>query len=77
MSPDGTRIFGYSGPRPIPNMIQNITNARNTVQTSGTGAIVPELFVPTALPYLMDQQLSTVINSISNSSQNNFDNQYG
>lgn len=77
MSPDGARIFGYSGPRPIPNMIENITNAANHVQSLGTGWIVPELYVPSTTPHLMDQQLTTVINTISSTAENTFDTQYG
>jgi len=46
MTPEGNRIFWYSGPRPIPNMIQNIENAVASVQNAGTWSLAQELYRP-------------------------------
>ena len=77
MTPDGTRIYGYSGPRPIPNMVQNVENAWTHVQSLGTGAIARELYVPTAVPSLTDQQLISLSDRISMQASNSFDLDYG
>ncbi len=77
MTPEGVRIFWYSGPRPISNMLENVSNAFNTVQWAAAGWVLKTLFVPTALPSLSDQQLNRVHGEVSTQARGTFDTQYG
>jgi len=58
-------------------MVQNVENAWTHVQSLGTGAIARELYVPTAVPSLTDQQLISLSDRISMQASNSFDLEYG
>ena len=77
MSPTWERIFGYSWPRPIENMIENINNARSFVQTSGTWAIQQELYVTAWLPELQEASLDRMMQNFESQATNGFDSQFG
>lgn len=77
MTPDGTRLFWYSGPRPIPNMIQNIENALNHVQRMGTWWVETELYTPYLVPEVTEKRLKSLSRWISQTAENSFDRQYG
>ncbi len=77
MTPDGSRIYWYSGPRPIANMKQNIENAWSHVQTLWTWWILPEVYRTSSVPELSEQSLTNIQNNVSQVAVSWFDKQYG
>ncbi len=76
MTPTWERIFWYSWPRPVANMIENVSNAWTFVQTSGTWVIAQELYRPWVLPELNESSLELMQNRFITEANNSFDTQY-
>jgi len=77
MTPDGRRVYGYSWPRPIANMTQNIENARSHVQTLWEGWLVQDPYPAWSVPALADNNLTNIRRSVSLTAENGFDSTYG
>lgn len=63
LAPNGERLYGYSGPRPVSNMLANLKNAKDYVTTQGFSNQVAYQYepVPSVLP--TENQLNTLIDN--------------
>ncbi len=77
MTPSGERIYGYSGPRAVDNMLANLDQAVNYVKTSSSNLVInynyekKEQVIPT------EDQLNNLINNYQYTLLGSYDYVYG
>lgn len=76
-APNRERIFGYSGPRPIPFMLENLKNAVEYVNTHGFANKNPYDYQQTSPIIPTVDQLNSLINGYNSSILQAYDTTYG
>lgn len=77
MTPSGQRIFGYSGPRSVDNMVINLQKAVDYVQQSGFSTAAASSYEKTAAAIPTGANLQSMIDSYQAAILGSFDSEYG
>jgi len=77
LTPSSERLYGFSGPRPIENMIVNLEQAANYVASSGFVSQISYNYIKTPAVIPSEQQLNALITSYSASLGQLYDSQHG
>jgi len=65
LTPSRERMYGYSGPRPVQNMLANLESASTYVQTTGFSDKVSYNYQPAMVITPTEQQLNSLINGFA------------
>jgi len=77
MTPNRQRLYGYSGPRPIPNMIENLNNAIANVQGNTYSNSFELSYTPSKQNLPTENQLINSVNSYANNILRSHDSEQG
>lgn len=77
MTPSGERIFGYSGPRPVENMVINLQKAIDYVQKGSFSTAAASSYEKTTATVPTDADLQSMIDGYQQTILGSFDSEYG
>ena len=77
LAPNGDRLYGYSGVRPLPNMLANFQQAINYVNTQGFSNEVSFNYEKTSSVVPTENQLNNIISNYQLSILQSYDSVYG
>lgn len=77
MAPGGERLFGYSGPRPVQNMLANLNQAVQYVESAGFSNKVSYSYKKEMPVTPTDDQLTNFVNSYASYMLQAYDSAYG
>ena len=77
MTPSGERLFGYSGPRPVENMLTNLNQAVQYVNTNGFSNQISYNYKKESPVIPTEDQLNNIVNGYSSYTLQVYDSTYG